>query len=460
MIFKRFYEDSIAQASFLVGCKVAGEAIVIDPNRNLEQYEKAAAAEGLRISAVTETHIHADFISGSRELAQRTGAKLYLSAAGSDDWRYGFLSDAMVVQLRSGDVIQVGKVELQAIHTPGHTPEHLSFLMTDAAASSQPLGAFTGDFIFAGEVGRPDLMEKVLDREGSARSAASLLYDSIQKFSTMAAYLLIWPGHGAGSACGKSLGGAPVSSLGYEKLVNWAFQARDRENFIDQVLEGQPAPPRYFAFAKKANQQGPAPAPTKAIEPLHLPDLQRALSPDALLLDVRDAQTFASSCVAGAINIPLGKVFLKWVGQLFAPDKPIFLICDSGVQAEMAKSQLQLIGFDIVIGWFQASELPQTTLSRINVDQMPARHIVLDVRMPDEFQRGHIEGAINIPLPELTERLHSLPNDKAIVVHCQGGARSAIAASVLKKHGYDVSDLFGGYDAYVSAKRTAAVGVT
>src|SRR5262245_24725375 len=233
MILKRFYEDRIAQASFLLGC--SGEAVIIDPNRYVKRYLDAARAEGLRIVAVTETHIHADFVSGSRELARCTGAALCVSAEGGPDWQYAFGSEPGVRLLRHGDSIRAGKVRLDILHTPGHTPEHLTFLLTDQSTSSEPLGALTGDFIFAGDVGRPDLLERAAGVAGTMETGARQLFASLKGFSAQPDRLLLWPGHGAGSACGKKLGGMPVTTLGYEKLANWAFQVKDEKEFVQAV---------------------------------------------------------------------------------------------------------------------------------------------------------------------------------------------------------------------------------
>ena len=254
MIFERFYEDKITQATFMVGCPVAGEAIVIDPNRDVESYMRAAALAGLRITGVTETHIHADFVSGSRDLAARTGARLYVSDAGGAEWRYAFSAEPNVTLLEDGSELRAGSVRLQAVHTPGHTPEHLCFLLSDLAATELPMGAFTGDFIFAGDVGRPDLLERAVGQMGTAEPSARTLFRSLQEFKRQPGHLMLWPAHGRGSACGKQLGGVPVTTLAYELLVNEALRATDENAFVTQVLAGQPEAPRYFAEMKRLNR--------------------------------------------------------------------------------------------------------------------------------------------------------------------------------------------------------------
>ena len=255
MFVKRFFEPSIAQASYLIGCQKTGEAIVIDANRDVEQYIQAAEEEGLRITQVTETHIHADFVSGSRELAHRTGASLCLSDEGDKDWKYQFDHDR---KLKHGDRIGIGNVRVDVLHTPGHTPEHLTFLITDGAVADKPIAAVTGDFVFVGDVGRPDLLERAANMVGTMEEGAKTLWASLQAFAKQDDWLQIWPGHGAGSSCGKGISSIPSSTLGYEKRFNWAFTAKSEADFVKAVLEGQPEPPKYFAKMKRVNKEGPA----------------------------------------------------------------------------------------------------------------------------------------------------------------------------------------------------------
>ncbi|MFP5379223.1 MAG: MBL fold metallo-hydrolase, partial [Vicinamibacteria bacterium] len=258
MLVTRFFEPSIAQASYLIGCAAAREAIVIDANRDIETYIRAAEAEHVRIAYVTETHIHADYVSGSRELAARTGATLLLSDEGDADWKYQFASEGRLV--RHGDVVTMGNVRIDVVHTPGHTPEHLSFLVTDGAAADLPIAAVTGDFIFVGDVGRPDLLERAANFKGTMEIGARTLWASLQRFNAAHEdYLQIWPGHGAGSACGKGISAIPHSTLGYERRFNWAFKAADEAAFVREVLSGQPDPPKYFATMKRINKEGPRP---------------------------------------------------------------------------------------------------------------------------------------------------------------------------------------------------------
>ena len=463
MILKRFYDDNLAQASYLVGCSATGEALVIDPNRDSAEYLGAAAAEGMRITAVTETHIHADFESGSRELARRAGARLYLSAEGGADWQYAFAESDGATLVHDGDTIRVGNVRFDVMHTPGHTPEHISFLMTDEPASPEPLGAFTGDFIFVGDVGRPDLLERAANVGGTMEPGARDLYRSLQRFRRLPPHLLIWPAHGAGSACGKSLGGVPVSSLGYELLANWAFQVPDEDVFVKAVLAGQPEPPAYFAQMKHVNKTGPAMLDGFKV-PAQLGDDQVTglLEQDQVVVDIRPAHAYAAGHIPGTLSIPLNKSFTNWAGWLLPYDAPIHLLADDERQARSAVRDLAMIGLDDVAGWFSRTALnaytqhggtlgvlPQvraTDLDRLMIEEDA---LLIDVRGTSEWLEGHIPGATHIPLGYLAGRIQELPDGRMIVVQCRSGARSAIGASLLARMGYrNVVNLAGGIRDY------------
>ncbi|HEV2131014.1 MAG TPA: MBL fold metallo-hydrolase, partial [Longimicrobiaceae bacterium] len=339
MILKRFYDDKLAQASYLIGSSESGDALVVDANRDAEQYVTAAEGEGLRITHVTETHIHADYLSGSRELAARTGARLYLSAEGGEEWQYAFAEEEDAVLLRDGDTFRVGNVQIDVLHTPGHTPEHLSFLVTDTTRADRPMGALTGDFIFVGDVGRPDLLEKAARAEGTMESAARTLYASLRRMSEQPDYLLLWPGHGAGSACGKGMSALPHSTLGYERMFNWAFNVRDEEEFVRTVLSGQPEPPRYFAQMKRLNREGP-PVLGGLPHPERLPAdrLGELLEEEALVIDTRTFTAFGAGHVPGTINIPLNYAFNTWAGWLIPFDRDFYLIVDDAEPARVEEA--------------------------------------------------------------------------------------------------------------------------
>jgi hydroxyacylglutathione hydrolase len=472
MLLERLYEPSLAQASYLVGCQATGEAVVVDPTRNVERYLRAATDAGLRITHVTETHIHADFVSGSRQLAARTGARLLLSGEGGTDWQYDFAAADGATLLRDGDHFMVGNVKLSARHTPGHTPEHLTFLVTDTPASMHPMGALTGDFIFAGDVGRPDLLEKAAHVAGSMVSSARTLHRSLQRFARLPDYLQLFPGHGAGSACGKALGAVPSTTLGYEKIANWALAIEHEDDFVVAVLEGQPEAPAYFAEMKRINKQGPpllASAPrTPHLEPQTLTAL---LARGEYVVDTRSAAQFALAHVPGTINIPLDKRFVTWAGSLLDYSRSIFLIVSADCErcGSDAVHALSLIGLDRVGGVFSGDPIaayasvggvpeiiPQLTAGDLagRIEAGPVS--VVDVRDDAEWAAGHVVSAIHLPLSHidaaLDAQLQRIPRGAPIVVHCQSGARSAIAVSLLRARGIrNVSNLAGGYAAWVSA---------
>ncbi len=461
MFVKRFFEPKLAQASYMIGCVAAKEAIVIDPNRDAEQYIKAAEVEGTRIAHVTETHIHADFLSGSRELAARTGATLYLSDEGDADWKYAFAGDPNVTLVRDGDRITVGNVLVDVLHTPGHTPEHLAFLITDGAVASEPIAAATGDFVFVGDVGRPDLLEKAANIKGTMEAGAKTLWSSLQKFSARPDWLQIWPGHGAGSSCGKGISAVPHSTLGYERRFNWAFQAGSEADFVKSVLAGQPDPPKYFAEMKKLNKQGP-----RVLNGFPRPDrldrdrLDHLLREGALIIDTRPSADYASGFIPGTINIPENASFTTWAGWLIPYASDFYLIVDDRApQAiDTVIRDLAMIGLDRCAGYFDASVIDEWaangrelgSIAQITVHDLKqalARDAVtlVDVRNQNEWDGGHIAGARHVPLGYLGDRIDEIPTSKPIVVQCAAGARSSIGASVLKARGNDnVINLVGG----------------
>jgi hydroxyacylglutathione hydrolase len=460
MLLRRFYDPKLAQASYLVGCTTTGEALVLDPNRFIDPYLQAAEAEGLTVAHVTETHIHADFVSGSRELAHRTGARLYLSDAGGDLWRYGYFTEAGATALREGSQIRVGTVEVRVLHVPGHTPEHLTLLVTDTATASEPMGAFTGDFIFVGDVGRPDLLERAVHRQGTMEDSARQLFQSLQRFRAQSDYLQIWPGHGAGSACGKSLGEVPQTTLGYEKRFNWAFGITDESEFVRAVLAGQPEPPRYFAQMKRINQSGP-----RLLGSFHRPPrlpvgaLAGVLEQGGTVVDTRPAEEFARGAVPGTISIPVNRTFTTWAGSLLPYERDLHFILDDrrGPAVDELVRDLAGIGLDRLAGCFgtevieawrtkeQLQTIPSLGLEATE-RQRPDARVLLDVRGAAEWSAGHIPDSLNLPLGELEPRLDEIPRGRSLVVHCQTGARAAIAASLLRARGFpDVRVFTGGF---------------
>ena len=467
MLLRRFYDPKLAQASYLVGCPTTGEALVVDPNRDIDPYLQAADAEGLRVSHVTETHIHADFVSGARELAHRAGARLYLSGAGGDNWRYGYSTEAGVTPLHEGSRLSVGTVELRVLHVPGHTPEHLTLLVTDTATASEPMGAFTGDFIFVGDVGRPDLLERAAQMGGTMEESARQLFRSLQRFRTQPDYLQIWPGHGAGSACGKSLGAVPQTTLGYEKRFNWAFGITDESEFVRAVLAGQPEPPRYFAEMKRINQSGPR-LLGGIRRPARLPvgTLAGILAQGGAVVDTRPAPEFVLGAAPGTINIPVNRAFTTWAGSLLPYDRDFYLIVDdrTGQTVDELVRDLAGIGLDRLAGYFGTDSIEgwrasngylQTiaTLTLAEVSQLRADGVtVLDVRGEGEWESGHLPGSLNVPVGSLDGRVNEIPRDRPVIVHCQTGARAALAASLLRARGFsDVRYFPGGFAEWCAA---------
>jgi hydroxyacylglutathione hydrolase len=466
MIFKRFYDDNLAQASYLIASERTREAIVVDPNLDVAQYTRAAGAERVRIAHVTETHIHADFVSGAQALAVAAGATLHLSTEGGKDWGYATDALASAQPLRDGSEISLGELRIRAAHTPGHTPEHLTFLVTDLERGPQPAGALTGDFVFVGDVGRPDLLELAAGARGNMESSAAELYRSILQFKEQPDHLQIWPGHGAGSACGRSLGSMPQSTVGYERLFNWAFADMSEREFVARVLEDQPVPPRYFATMKKINRRVPSfPAPPQEPTELDVGDLASALRNKAAVVDTRPADRFAAGHIPGTLNIPRNKSFLNWCGALVPEDSDLYLITDAeGEEAiKLLFADLAKIGLTRVPGYFGSrifSEWQSAHGKLQQVRQLDAAQLrktagdkvvqVVDVRGPDEWRRGHLPGAIHIPLAALPERIGELNASAPIVLQCKGGGRSSIATSFLQAHGIDnVSNLAGGYEGWV-----------
>lgn len=464
MVLKRFYNDKLAQASYMIGCPAAGEAMIIDANRDLQQYVAAAAAEDMLISAVTETHIHADYLSGSLELSIITGAKLYLSDEGTPDWKYEFASPYGVTLLKHGDSIRVGSVRVEVLKTPGHTPEHIAFLIYDEANSSQPMALLSGDFIFVGDVGRPDLLETAAGFQGTMEAGAKQLFHSLQTVAGLPEHVLVWPGHGAGSACGKALGAIPVSSLGYERMTNWGLRAATEESFVREVLSGQPEPPLYFAQMKKMNREGPPrlggfKVPPRRLDGRRILDL---IAKGVSVVDVREPDAYMARHIPGTLHIPMYRSFITWAGSVLPYDTDIVLIAPSESETAQAVEDLAMIGLDRVVGWYGEDVLQEFERPGPSTEKMeqitaadllrdPSRYRVLDVRNRTEWDEGHVPDAVHIPLATLAKRAGELSKTETWAVHCAGGYRSPVAVSLLKSLGFEhVVNISDGYDGYAA----------
>jgi hydroxyacylglutathione hydrolase len=463
MFLRMVYDESLAQAAYLIGCQRTGEAIVIDPERNVDRYESLARQHGLRLAHACETHIHADFLSGCRELAQR-GAKVYLSGEGGSDWSYAWAGEAGARLLRDGDVFRVGMIEFRVMHTPGHTPEHVCFLVTDrGAGAGEPMGICTGDFLFVGDVGRPDLLETAAGQRGTGEALARRLFQSLERLGNIPDFVQVWPGHGAGSACGKALGAVPFSTVGYERRFNPALvTAREGERvFVEFILSGQPEPPLYFARMKRDNRDGPRvlaglPRPAR----LGASELLSLDTRGVALIDTRSWDAFRSGHVPGALFHPVNNAFPTDTGSMIREDEPIYLLIDEH-RVEEAVRMLVRVGLDRIEGWFPLATIDayaaaggRLATSRDVTPEEAARLMqrdgvgVLDVRRASEHAEGHIPGALCIAHTRLASRLEDVPRNRHVVVHCRSGGRSARAVAYLERAGYDVSNLAGGFLAW------------
>lgn len=458
MFFKHIYEKGLAQASYLIGCQATKETIVIDPKRDIDTYLEIAEQENLNITHITETHIHADFLSGTRELAAATGAKVYLSDEGGIDWQYQFEHYG----LKDGSKIKVGNLILEVMHTPGHTPEHISFLLTDTSASDKPVMIFTGDFVFVGDIGRPDLLEKAAGISGTQEIGARQMFQSLKKFKSLDDYIQVWPGHGAGSACGKALGAVPSSTVGYEKITNWGLNIENEEEFINALLDGQPEPPKYFATMKKLNKVGPKvlgsiPRPGR----LSIQQFEQHVSAGVKIIDTRNKIAFAGGHFPDSINIQDNSSFSTWAGWILDYNNPFLLITRDDRIEDLTKALIR-IGLDNIVGYVNDIDKISNagyelrTLSQITIHELKENldnYFVLDVRGNSEFNASHIFGATNIHAGHIINNFDKLPADKQIVVHCASGDRSAIASSILLSAGFNnVSNLTCGFTGWQQAK--------
>lgn len=459
MFFRSFTDENLAQNAYLVGCQRTGEAIIIDPPRKFDHILAVAAKEGLRVTAAADTHIHADYVSGARQLAAVHGAKLYLSDEGDANWKYEYTNGIDVELVKEGAVFSVGNIDFEVWHTPGHTPESISFLLTDrGGGATSPMGIFTGDFVFVGDVGRPDLLEEAAGMVGTANEGAHQMFHSVQRFKQLPDHLIIWPGHGAGSACGKSLGAVPVSTVGYEKNFNWAMRIEDEDTFVKELLKDQPEAPVYFAEMKKINKVGPAILKEEAVPVIKTAvDLNKAKEADnTLILDTRQADVAQTGLVKGSINIPFNKSFTNWAGWLVNYDEQLLVVAEEH-ERDNVKHALQSIGLDRLQAFIDPAALvglELDTYETLTVEEfMEAINddaFVMDVRNDAEWNAGHLEEATHAFLGKL--RSSEVPADRTLLVHCQSGARSAIASSVLKSRGFkDVKHMAGGYNAYAAA---------
>jgi len=459
MFFKQFYLGCLAQASYMIGSE--GEAAVVDPRRDVDIYLEEARAQGLTIKHVIETHLHADFVSGHRELAERTGAKIYFGAAAAAKFPH--------VAVRDGDEIRLGgRVTLRFLETPGHTPESVSVVVTDHAVSDEPVSVLTGDTLFIGDVGRPDL----LGARMSAQELAGMLYDSLHgKLLTLPDATAVYPAHGAGSLCGRNISSETSSTIGQQRQFNYALRPMPREEFIQLTTADLPEAPAYFSRDVQMNREGGSalaelPAPP-ALTPEKVAALQRE---GAIVLDTRPSAEYGAGHVPGSFHMGQSGQLASWAGALLSPEKPIVLVAEDEERVAESRTRLSRVGLDNVAGylaggilaWDQAGR-PLARTEQIAVDELKARIEeganlqVVDVRRPMEFQGGHIANAVHVPLHELARRALSLDPDKPVAIICASGYRSSIATSVLERLGFrHFSNVVGGMNAWNAAKYETA----
>ena len=459
MLVRQIPDPKLAQFAYLIGCPRSGEAIVIDPQRDVDRYFEAAARHKLRLVAAADTHIHADYLSGLRALAA-AGLLVYASKEGGTDWQYEWLlhSDYKHRLLAHGDTFSVGFIEFRAVHTPGHTPEHVSYLVRDAGGGAvDDIALASGDFVFVGDVGRPDLLERAAGMRGVMEPSARAQFASIHReFTPLPEFLQVWPAHGAGSACGKSLGDVPMSTVGYELRTNRSIQAAsDEQTFVEFILAGQPEPPLYFARMKRDNRRGPTLLPSlPAPAVLSSADLAGlAGRKDIAVLDTRPRGAFFRGHLPGAILAELDYQFCAIAGSYVDEGTPIYLLVESSRVDEAVRALIR-VGLDQIPGYFTPWTLEEYartggSLDRtavIDMAELEKRRVsrsahVLDVRGLSEFDAGHVPHALHVPHTRIGVQMSTLPTGTPLLVYCNSGARAAAAVSMLARHGFDVVDV-------------------
>ncbi len=453
MHFKQFYVGCLAHASYLIGD--GGEAVVVDPSRDVEMYLDEAKCHGLTIKWVLETHLHADFVSGHRELAARTGATIAIGARAEAGFPHRGLA--------AGDELRVGGTVLRALETPGHTPESLSYLVFERAGDATPWGVLTGDTLFVGDVGRVDILSSRLP----VAELAGMMYDSLQKLLALPDETRVYPAHGAGSLCGRSIGKDNWSTIGREREMNPALRPMSREAFVADITRDVPETPVYFLHSRDTNKAGPPLRAERSLPPALAPRAFAAAARNgAVVLDTRDGEAYGAAHPAGALHVGLDGQYASWVGTLVKPDQNILLVAEPA-RVEEAVMRLARVGYENVIGFLDggverwvAEGLPVASTSQEPVERAvrPGRR-VLDVRRAREWESFHLKGATHLPLAKLPERLGELDRDADWVVLCASGYRSSIAASVLERAGFPrVTNAVGGMDAYRKAGLSVELG--
>jgi len=458
MYFEQFYLGCLAHASYLLASD--GEAVVVDPQRDVDLYLKAAEEHGVKIRHIFETHLHADFVSGHKELAARTGATIYMGARAGATFPH--------VDVQDGFVLQIGQIHIKALETPGHTPESICLVITDEEKSSEPWAVLTGDTLFIGDVGRPDLSKTCTPPE-----LAGMLYDSLNnKLLKLPDKVLVYPAHGAGSLCGRNMRAERFSTIGTERLMNYALQIKSRQEFVRQLTSNLPARPEYFLQDAEINRSGaPALSDLPNLQPLSAAEVMSLVNEGVLALDVRRGEQFAAGHVPGSINIALSGQFASWAGTLLGLSARPVLIADSPEQLAEARMRLARVGIEDARGYLQGgidgwkkaglptAEIRQITVETLNGRLQAGKTSVLDVRREPEWQAGHVEGATWWPLDHFKVSPPEIDRTATIAVHCKSGYRSMIACSLLQRAGFqNVTNVTGGFDAWLKAKLPVEVG--
>lgn len=463
MLLERIYDEDLAQASYFIGCQAKGEAIVVDPRRDLDVYFEIAEKNGMKITSVTETHIHADYLSGTLELANATGAQVYVSDEGGPDWTYSDVFDD-AVRMKHGHKIVLGNITVEAVHTPGHTPEHMSFLITDGAQSDEPGFMLTGDFVFVGDLGRPDLLDEAAGFVDTRFGGAKDLFKSLKtQFLTLPDYVQVHPAHGSGSACGKALGAIAATTVGYERNFSWwskYLKNDDEQGFIDELLSGQPDAHAYFGRMKVQNKVGPAIiGEVKELEEYDAQRLKNELNSDSVIfIDSRHNTEVHKGTVARSLNVPgvdKAATYGSWVYNPETENRPVVVLATDREEAEAFRDHLVRVGIDSMVGFITSLEGLELVKPKIvapkDIDSVE-RVMLLDVRNKTEFAEGHLPGAYQLSGGRLMWHLDELPEKDAgaILTYCQSGVRNSVAGSALRRAGYDVVELEGSYAAWVA----------
>jgi glyoxylase-like metal-dependent hydrolase (beta-lactamase superfamily II)/rhodanese-related sulfurtransferase len=451
MYFRQFYLGCLAHASYLIGS--GGDAAVVDPQRDVELYLEEAEAQGFTIKHVIETHLHADFVSGHRELAARTGAQVYFGHRAFAKFAF--------VPVHDGEEIHLGHVTLRFLETPGHTPESISVVVFDNDASSTvPDAVLTGDALFIGDVGRPDLLGSRMP----ATDLAAMLYDSLhQKLLTLPDEVKVYPAHGAGSMCGRNISDAKTSTIGHERRFNYALQPMSREAFVKLMTTDLPEPPAYFSRDAQINLEGPVLLESlPALKPLASSEVERLRQSGALVLDTRPAPQYGNGHIPQSLHIGLAGQFASWAGSIVKLETAIVIVAEDEQNAEAARVRLARVGLENIVGyldggvlaWHNAG-LPLASIEQISVEELKHRldeksiDLLIDVRRPGEWESGHISESVHLPLNKLSENLDSLNRENRVAAICAGGFRSSIATSILEQHGFRrISNIVGGMSAW------------